>query len=178
MKETVSRIPASFAAVIGNCVVNEADECLHPFPSIAHVQIPFLSYFPDSHSLPPSCNAFDQAFCLFPTTSHLKEWHLHPVWYCHPRISNGDRLPPRTIWAAAGKAQTQEKQAMQFPQPGLSSQEELLCKLPLDPEITNLQTVRQSGYYLFWWHIAPRCWACSGCLAIEFMERSNWIQLC
>lgn len=30
-------------------------------------------------------------------------------------------------------------------------------KLPLDPEISNLRTVRQSGYYLFWWHIAPRC---------------------
>lgn len=138
VKETVSRIPASFAAVIGNCVVNEADECLHPFPSIAHTQIPFLSYFPDSHSLPPSCNAFDQAFCPSPTTSHLQEWHLHPVWYYHPSISNGDRLPPHTIWAAAGKARTQEKQAMWFPQPGLSSQGELLCKLPLDPEITNL----------------------------------------
>lgn len=41
-------------------------------------------------------------------------------------------------------------------------------KVPSDPEIANIRTVRPTGYYLFWWDIAPRLWACSRCFAIEF----------
>lgn len=103
MKKTVSRIPASFTAVIAKCVVNEAGECLDPFFSTDCSQIILPSYFPDSHSLSPSCNTFDQAFHLFPTTSHLQQQHLPSGWYHHLK-NNKDRLSRvHTDWAAAGR---------------------------------------------------------------------------
>lgn len=93
-----------------NRVVNEANECLHPFLSITHSQIhsAFPSYFPDSCLLPPSCS--DQAFHSFPATCPLPEQHLSQDWCCHLNMNNGDRLPSCTIWAAEGKTQAQEKQ--------------------------------------------------------------------
>jgi len=106
VKETVSRTPASFAAVIRNCVVNEADKCLHPFLSIAHSQI---------H--PPLPVSLTHIHCLQVATPLTRNFTCSlqfliskngiclQVGAIAQRRTKAPKtgLPPRVAWAAPGK---------------------------------------------------------------------------
>lgn len=158
MKETVSRIPASFAAVIGNCVVNEANECLHPFLSITHSQIHshFPSYFPNSG---PNIGSLQ---VVTPFTRHSTSSLQLPIsrngiclrvgaisW----RWTRGSRsfcTPARWL---QGKHKLSRSRICSFHTQGSPVKKNCCDKLPSDPEITNIWRQILS---LFWQDIAPR----------------------
>lgn len=137
MKKNVSRTPASFTAVIGKRVVNEAEEGLNSFLATAYSQITLPSYFPDLHSPSPSCNTFDQAFHLFPTASHL-------IMACAWRTRTG------SLSTLSGQLQGGGM--------GCAASTPRACccaKLPSDPEIINIWKLRVArtyfgDCYLFW----------------------------